>query len=128
MWRCREAELNCVRRKIRRKPELMQLEMGMSTSRYLPPSGTAGLARSLVSGKSLVPRPPPKITESTLWVPNRVNKGGVAVMRTCLNLAYPDLPALGEKPTYQRRQETAKPSMRSSIVSAKDEPMQWLER
>lgn len=33
--------------------------MGMSTKRYLPASGTAGLARSLVRGKSLVPAPPP---------------------------------------------------------------------
>src|SRR5690242_18493716 len=48
----------------------MQLEMGMSTRRYLPASGTAGLARSLVSGNSLVPCPPPMITESTLLVFN----------------------------------------------------------
>lgn len=48
----------------------MQLEMGMSTSRYFPASGTAGLARSLVSGNSLVPCPPPIITESTLLVFN----------------------------------------------------------
>ena len=34
----------------------MQLEMGMSTRRYLPPSGTAGLARSFVSGNRRVPR------------------------------------------------------------------------
>src|SRR6266567_2635535 len=53
---------------MRRKPELMQLEIGMSTSRYLPASGTAGLARSLVSGKSRVPWPPPMITERTLLV------------------------------------------------------------
>src|ERR1041385_2237991 len=48
--------------------ELMQLEIGMSTSRYLPASGTAGLARSFVSGNSRVPAPPPMITESTLLV------------------------------------------------------------
>ena len=46
-------------------PELMQLEMGISTRRYLPASGTAGLARSLVSGKSRVPCPPPMMTERT---------------------------------------------------------------
>ena len=51
---------------MRRKPELMQLEMGMSTSRYLPASGTAGFARSLVSGNSRVPCPPPMMTERTL--------------------------------------------------------------
>src|SRR5579862_611556 len=46
----------------------MQLEMGISTSRYLPAKGTAGLARSLVNGNSRVPCPPPMITESTLLV------------------------------------------------------------
>src|SRR5437762_14110459 len=46
----------------------MQLEIGMSTNRYLPASGTAGFARSLVNGKSLVPAPPPIITDSTLLV------------------------------------------------------------
>ena len=64
----RLSELYCVSTKIRRSPELMQFEMGMSTSRYLPASGTAGLARSLVSGNKRVPRPPPRITESTLLV------------------------------------------------------------
>src|SRR6266478_4165328 len=53
---------------MRRRSELMQLEMGMSTIRYLPASGTAGLARSLVSGNSRVPWPPPMMTESTLLV------------------------------------------------------------
>src|SRR4051812_13136930 len=44
----------------------MQLEMGMSTRRYLPARGTAGLARSLVKGKSRLPAPPPIITDKTL--------------------------------------------------------------
>src|ERR1700690_1917105 len=51
---------------MRRKRELMPLEMGMSTMRYLPASGTAGLARSLVSGNSRVPWPPPMMTQRTL--------------------------------------------------------------
>ncbi len=42
-----------------RMPEFRQLLIGMSTRRYFPPSGTAGLARSLVRGKSPVPAPPP---------------------------------------------------------------------
>src|SRR6266540_3014411 len=46
----------------------MQLEMGMSTRRYLPASGTAGLDRSLVSGNRRVPAPPPIMTASTLLV------------------------------------------------------------
>src|ERR1700740_2720197 len=42
-----------------RMPEFRQLLIGISTRRYLPPSGTAGLALSFVNGKSLVPAPPP---------------------------------------------------------------------
>ena len=45
--------------------ELMQLLMGMSTSRYLPAIGTAGFARSFVNGKSRRPSPPPMITPNT---------------------------------------------------------------
>ena len=37
-------------RNIREIPEFRQLEMGISTSMYLPASGTAGLQRFLVSG------------------------------------------------------------------------------
>ncbi len=51
---------------MRRIAELMQLDIGMSTRRYLPASGTAGLARSAVSGNSRVPAPPPMMTLSTL--------------------------------------------------------------
>ena len=50
---------------MRRRSALRQLLIGMSTIRYFPPSGTAGFARSLVSGKSRVPAPPPRMTEST---------------------------------------------------------------
>jgi len=53
---------------MRRNPELMQFEMGMSTNRYFPASGTAGFARSLVSGNRRVPCPPPMMTERTLLV------------------------------------------------------------
>ncbi len=35
---------------MRFSPLLMQLESGMSISRYLPATGTAGLERNLVSG------------------------------------------------------------------------------
>src|SRR5205809_959707 len=44
---------------MRRRPELMQFEIGISTMRYFPASGTAGLERSLVSGNRRVPAPPP---------------------------------------------------------------------
>src|ERR1041384_4568414 len=42
--------------------ELMQLESAISTSRYLPPSGTAGFERCCVSGKRRLPAPPPRMT------------------------------------------------------------------
>src|SRR5215217_4680868 len=58
----RLAELYCVSTKIFRMSELMQFEIGMSTSRYLPPSGTAGFERRSVRGDRRVPAPPPRIT------------------------------------------------------------------
>src|SRR5512144_2663571 len=39
-------------------PELMKLESTKSMMRYLPPNGTAGLERSLVSGYRRSPLPP----------------------------------------------------------------------
>src|SRR5437868_1933997 len=44
----------------------MQLEIGISTSRYLPARGTAGLERSRVRGNRRVPCPPPIMMERTL--------------------------------------------------------------
>jgi hypothetical protein len=49
---------------IRVIPELRQLEMGISTSLYFPPMGTAGFERLAVNGYSLVPAPPPNITDN----------------------------------------------------------------
>src|SRR5699024_163318 len=63
MWRFKEAELNWVKTNILRISELRQLEIGISTSRYLPAIGTAGLERSRVRGYSLEPCPPPKIID-----------------------------------------------------------------
>src|SRR5579883_3497789 len=69
MCRWSDAVLNCVSRKIRLMSELMQLLIGMSTRRYFPASGTAGLQRSMVRGARRVPRPPPMITARTFfWV------------------------------------------------------------
>ena len=48
--------------------ELMQLLIGMSIRRYFPPIGTAGLARTFVSGKRRVPCPPPMITARISFV------------------------------------------------------------
>jgi hypothetical protein len=44
-------------------PEFKQLEIGISTRRYLPAMGPAGFERFAVSGYNLVPAPPPNITE-----------------------------------------------------------------
>src|SRR3954468_8275225 len=46
---------------MRLSPLLMQLLMGTSISRYLPATGTAGLARSWVSGNRRAPWPPPRM-------------------------------------------------------------------
>src|SRR5829696_123799 len=81
MWLLRLAELYCVTTKICVSPELMQLEIGTSTSRYFPASGTAGLARWAVSGNSRVPAPPPRITESTRFIEGAARVGGRASRR-----------------------------------------------
>src|SRR6266699_6896039 len=68
MCLCSDMLLNCVSRKIERSPELRQLLIEISTIRYFPPSGTAGLARSLVKGNKRVPAPPPMIMASVRWI------------------------------------------------------------
>src|SRR5215510_5932683 len=65
MRRLSDAELYCVSTNMRSTSEVMQLEIAMSTSRYLPPRGTAGLERCCVRGKRRVPAPPPRITASS---------------------------------------------------------------
>jgi len=46
-------------------PELIELLIGISISRYFPPSGTAGFDRSLVSGNKRLPAPPARMIEMT---------------------------------------------------------------
>ena len=55
MCRLSEAELNCVRTKIRRMSACRHPLIGMSMRRYLPPIGTAGLDLVAVRGKSRLP-------------------------------------------------------------------------
>src|SRR6266480_2942110 len=62
MCRLSDAELYCVSTNMRMTSELMQFEMGTSTSRYLPPKGTAGFDRCTVKGNRRLPAPPPRIT------------------------------------------------------------------
>src|SRR2546422_4421922 len=61
MWRSREWDLYWIRTMMLRNPELMQLLRVKSMIRYLPPKGTAGLARSAVNGWRRSPRPPDRI-------------------------------------------------------------------
>src|SRR5216683_6358829 len=61
-----ESDLYCVSTFIRRTPELAKLERTKSMIRYRPPNGTAGLARSWVSGASLRPSPPARIMARVL--------------------------------------------------------------
>ena len=48
-WRIRECALYCVSTPMRRTPEFTQFESGKSIRRNLPPNGTAGFARQVVS-------------------------------------------------------------------------------
>src|SRR6185295_17839849 len=61
-----DAELYCVNTNMRITSELMQFDIGTSTRRYFPPSGTAGFERSRVRGNRRLPAPPPRITASRL--------------------------------------------------------------
>src|ERR1017187_10044382 len=67
MCRSRLRALYCVNTRIRRRSLLRQLESGKSTMRYRPPNGTAGLARSRVSGSRRVPLPPARINVRTFF-------------------------------------------------------------
>ena len=50
----------------------MQFEIGISTKRYFPAKGTAGLDRSRVNGNKRAPCPPPITTARTLEEPDLV--------------------------------------------------------
>ena len=59
-----------VRTRFFRTPLLRQFESVKSMIRYAPPKGTAGLARSRVSGSSREPFPPARITANTSFISN----------------------------------------------------------
>ncbi len=71
----RLSELYWVSTKMRRRFELRQLLIGMSIRRYLPAIGTAGFDRWRVSGKSRVPRPPPRMTARQSFMARRFSHG-----------------------------------------------------
>src|SRR5438067_1090102 len=66
MCRSSEWDLYWVSTTILRYPALARLDSAKSIIRYRPPNGTAGLARSAVSGISRFPSPPASTIESTL--------------------------------------------------------------
>ena len=68
MCRLSDAELYMVNTNILVMLELRQFEIGISTKRYLPAIGTAGFERVAVNGNSLVPAPPPNITDKISWL------------------------------------------------------------
>src|SRR6266568_5286 len=61
MWVLSDSDLYWTSTFIRSRPELAKLERAKSMIRYRPPNGTAGLARSRVSGSRRRPSPPARI-------------------------------------------------------------------
>jgi hypothetical protein len=59
-----------------------QLDRAKSTIRYIPPNGTAGLARSRVSGSSRAPRPPASRMLKTLSTLKRSFRHGGRTLST----------------------------------------------
>src|SRR6478672_10590595 len=68
MWRSRLIALYCVNWSKRRNSLFRQFESVKSMMRYRPPKGTAGFARSRVSGSSRVPLPPARMTANTFFM------------------------------------------------------------
>src|SRR5690349_5573627 len=68
MWRSRLCDLYCVSTTICLRPEFSRFDRAKSMSRYCPPNGTAGLARSSVRGMSRLPSPPASTMPNTLRV------------------------------------------------------------
>src|SRR5437588_6884092 len=64
------------------------LLMGMSMRRNLPPTGTAGLARSRVRGHSRLPCPPPRIAVTTFSMAASPAGGWILQRRTVLAQRY----------------------------------------
>src|SRR5688572_1598408 len=61
----RDWDRYCTSTYTERIPELTKLDSTKSTMRYLPPKGTAGLPRSLVSGDKRSPFPPAMMMPNT---------------------------------------------------------------
>src|SRR3954447_13355963 len=82
MCRSRLWLLYCVRTATCRTPALTRFDSAKSINRYSPANGTAGLARSAVSGASRLPSPPARTMPITLGSAMsflHIVGGGVAV-------------------------------------------------
>ena len=69
MWSLRDRGLYCVKAMTWLMSELTQLLRAKSMIRYLPPKGTAGLARMLERIDSRSPSPPARMTARTRFTP-----------------------------------------------------------
>ncbi len=67
-WRIRLCALYCVQMPMRRMPEFTQFDSAKSMIRNLPPNGSDGFARQLVSSSRRLPRPPARISASGFFV------------------------------------------------------------
>ena len=84
MWSFRERGLYWVRTTTLSMSELTQLERVKSMMRYLPPNGTAGLARSDERIESLSPSPPARITARVRFIARPLGSGpGLAGLGRC---------------------------------------------
>ena len=83
--RSRLWDLYWVSTTICRSPEFRRFDSAKSMSRYCPPNGTAGLARSSVRGMSRLPSPPARTMPNTLRVDmptSVVRRGAIAGVRS----------------------------------------------
>ena len=88
LWICRisECALYCVNTPILRIPEFIQFESGKSIIRNLPPNGTAGLVRHMVSCFRRSPRPPAIIRARVLRVRLLTKRGDLFFFHPCFIL------------------------------------------
>ena len=83
MWSLSERGLYCVRTITFVMSEFTQLDRVKSMMRYLPPNGTAGLARFCDRIESRSPSPPARITAIVFFTPGLRSWGAVGWVRRC---------------------------------------------
>src|SRR6478752_6807543 len=85
-----ECDLYCVSTQIFKYPAFTRLDKTKSMRRKLPPTGTAGLARSAVNGQSRFPSPPARTIPRTLGLAMALTLAGTPSFRAW---GPPDLPS-----------------------------------